>query len=473
MLAARCAAPECVWRSRLRDASTALALRLLRARAHAAARSRLPYHLPERRAMADADPAPAAAPEANPDLASDAELSERAAALVAALRSGDSDMQANAGREIKLLVAYVEGSEPKQPTNPRTVAALIAAGVGAALLSLIQHGKVGVAADALCELTHHCVAERQAVIDNLGAEKLMQLLHESQDKLYRDRLAHMLYQFTYCSAWMESLSPESDLISRIFSLRFLSSANALATDRVLSAAERLLDHHPSFRRALASRTSLLVEHLELCGQDDESAVELVQTASRLLQMLQKQDDFNVLVFDQARVHVSCVELLGQLCRSSGRFDNKSFVESTRVLATSFDKSPALRKRIHNLIFACPGALAGVILGVGYACSEDFEDADALISFFDALRRMTTWSAESFLVDPQFATNGLVFQGALEGDSLACTQLRRTLRAAWRTPDCLRVMTQPLKHQKLPVAVSLASLLGYGNEFRRHITSGPM
>ena len=106
--------------------------------------------------MADADPAPAAPPEANPDLASDAELTERADALVAALRSGDSDAQTKAADEVETLVAAVEDSEPPQPANPRTVAVLVAAGVGAALLPLIHcDDDVGTsAAYALCQLVH-------------------------------------------------------------------------------------------------------------------------------------------------------------------------------------------------------------------------------------------------------------------------------------------------------------------------------
>jgi hypothetical protein len=144
--------------------------------------------------MEDADPAPAAPPKANPDLASDAELTARAAALVAALRSGDSDAQTEAADEIKVLVARVPGCTPPQPANPRTVAALVAAGVVAALLPLIQHtDTVGTsAAYALCMLLDVAHAERRAVIDSLGVNKLLQLLHESQDKLHRDRLAQIL-----------------------------------------------------------------------------------------------------------------------------------------------------------------------------------------------------------------------------------------------------------------------------------------
>ena len=67
--------------------------------------------------MADADPAPAALPEANPELASDAELTERAAALVAALRSGDSDAQKKAATEITKLVVALAGSQPPQPAK--------------------------------------------------------------------------------------------------------------------------------------------------------------------------------------------------------------------------------------------------------------------------------------------------------------------------------------------------------------------
>jgi hypothetical protein len=387
---------------------------------------------------------------------------------VAALRSGDSDVQVNAAREIKLLASAMDAEPAPLPKNPRTVAALVAAGVGAALLPLIHHPVVvGVAAaDALCELMVVSDTERRAVVDNVGPDKLLQMLHESRDKLQLDVLAPILLQFTYCSEWMESLSPDSNLVSRIFSLPFLSTANALAIDRALRAAERLLDHHPSFRHALPARTSLLVEHLELCGQDDES-VELVETASRLLQRLQQQDNFDALAFDEAGVHVACVDLLGQLLRVGlNEGYGSSFAEPTHVLATSFDKSTTLRQYIYHLIFTCPGALSGVVVAVGHACSESHENADALVGFLDALRGMTPGSAAFLLVDTQFAAfaNFDHLRNSLKHP--AYKRLRRTLIAAWKTPDCLRVLARPLKHQKLAAAVSLACLSDAGKEFRR-------
>jgi hypothetical protein len=426
--------------------------------------------------MTDADPAPAALPEANPDLASDAELATRAAALVVALRSGDSDAQTKAAEEISSLVAALKDPEPPQPANPRTTAALVAAGVGAALLPLVQHAsEVGVSAGyALRELLYHSDSERKAVVENLGVNKLLQLLHESKDELQRNALAPILYEFAWCNEWMESLSPDSDIVSRIFSLPFLSTANAYATGRALGAAERMLHQHPSFRRALASHTSLLAGFLvggflELCGSDDDR-IKLTEFTCRLLHMLQDQDDFDVLAFEEARVHIACVELLGQLCRSSVTLSSESYAGPTRVLAASFNKSRALRQRISNLIFACPGALAGVVTGVGNACVQGFADADALVSFLDGLRRSTPGSAESFLVDTQFAACVLLYHAANELCPPAYLQLHDALIAAWKTPDCLRAMRQPLPHQKLAVAVSLASLTEDGSEFRRVIVA---
>ena len=179
-----------------------------------------------------------------------------------------------------------------------------------------------------------CDAERRAVVDNLGVDRLLQMMQESQDELHRNALANILYQFTRCSEWMESLSPDSNLVSRIFSLPFLSIANAFATERALSTATKLLQLHRSFRRALAGRTSLLVDLFELVRLDDDS-VELAATACRLLLILQHQQDFDFLAFEEARVHVSCVELLGQLrCYREGHssgLTSRSYVEPTVYL----------------------------------------------------------------------------------------------------------------------------------------------
>jgi hypothetical protein len=211
--------------------------------------------------MADADPAPAAPPEAIPDLASDAELAARAAALVAALRSGDSDAQITAADEVKLLVVAVEKS--KQPANPRTVAALVAAGVGAALLPLIHCvSEVGTAAAyALHEIMYYCDAERRAVIDTLGVDKLLELLRESNGDRQLN-LAVMLLQCTRCPEWLQSLSPDNDLVERTMSLPFLSTANAQVKRMVLAFVLALLKQHPSSWRAVVpSRVSLLVGFL--------------------------------------------------------------------------------------------------------------------------------------------------------------------------------------------------------------------
>ena len=417
--------------------------------------------------MSDADPAPAVPPKANPDLASDAKLKARAAALVAALRNGNSKAQTKAAEEIALLVGAVDADAvPPLPENPRTTAALVAAGVSAALLTLIlRANKVGTtAAGALNRVMLVSDAERRAVVDRLGVDKLLQLLQESQDKLQLDALVDTLFEFTFCSEWMESLSPDSNLVSRIFSLPFLSTANAFATKRALYAVERLLQRHPSFLRALAARTSLLVELLEPRGSGTEQ-IELIEAACTLLDMLQEQDDFDALAFDEARVHVACVELLGHLLRC-GENSGKPYAALARVLAQSFENSPALRQSLHNLIFACPGALSGFTVGVGHACLESTADADELVSFLHGLRGLTPGSAASFLVDPQFAAVSSFYHGAVTVSHPAHVRLRRKLVAAWKTPDCLRAMTRPLKHQKLAVAVSLACLSEYGSEFRR-------
>jgi len=151
--------------------------------------------------MADADPAPAAPSEANPDLASDAELAERAAALVAALRSGDSDAQTKAADEVNVLVLALEGSKPRQAANPRTVAALVAAGVSVALVPLLDSAsEVGTsAAVALYDLMQLGDVERRAVVDTLGVDKLLHLLRESEDNTRITVLAAKLFMWTRCT----------------------------------------------------------------------------------------------------------------------------------------------------------------------------------------------------------------------------------------------------------------------------------
>jgi hypothetical protein len=99
--------------------------------------------------------------------------------------------------------------------------------------------------------------------------------------------------------------------------------------------------------------------------------------------------------------------------------------------------------------------------MNYAC------ADALIGFLDALRSLTPGSAESFLVDTQFASFAIFIDDCFH---LSYTRLRAELVNSWRTPDCLRALSRPLKQQKLAAAVSLACLCDEGNEFRRLIAA---
>jgi len=99
--------------------------------------------------------------------------------------------------------------------------------------------------------------------------------------------------------------------------------------------------------------------------------------------------------------------------------------------------------------------------MNYAC------AGALIGFLDALRSLTPGSAESFLVDTQFASFAIFIDDCFH---LSYTRLRAELVNSWRTPDCLRALSRPLKQQKLAAAVSLACLCDEGNEFRRLIAA---
>jgi hypothetical protein len=98
----------------------------------------------------------------------------------------------------------------------------------------------------------------------------------------------------------------------------------------------------------------------------------------------------------------------------------------------------------------------------YACAKRHRYASTLVSFLDDLHRFTPGSAELFLIDTHFAA----YTFLCNSRNPACTQLRDTLLGAWTTPDCLRTMKQPLEHQKLAVAVSLACLSDEGVEFRR-------
>ena len=426
-------------------------------------------------AMADADPAPAAPPEANPDLASDAALAEGAAALVAALRSGDSDAQADAVYKVEKLVATLVDSIPPQPVYPRTVAALVAAGVGAALLPLIHCASdVGTAAaSALDELMYHCDAELRAVIDNLGVEKLLLLLRESNGERQGGWLSNILYNFTRCAEWLQSLSPDNDLVERCMSLPFLSVANAGTTKTVLDFVLALLKRHPSSRRAVVpSRIPLLVGFLSPCfDENTERRFLLAATVCELLEFLQTCDGFDFAVFDEAGVYVACVELLGDLCRMQADVSYARQAQVTRVLMTASQMSPALRQRIRILVFSCPGAFVSLVTGVHQMCVSQAADAGLAVPFLRAL--CSHPPAEWVLLDPSFAAVGLRLYRP-PGDEApvqAFLKLSDDLDEIWKTPRCIQALAQPLRHQKLAAAASLASLVDLGDDFKQLLASG--
>jgi hypothetical protein len=188
--------------------------------------------------MADAGAAPAAPAEANPDLdapaapapldnpdaASDAELAACATGLVAALRSGNSEAQTKAAKQIMKLA---QGNKA-EPANPRTVAALDTAGAALALVQLLRASD-DVAAPvtkALGRLMRVSETARRAVVDDLGIDALMQLLHDSKDKAHLPLVVFLLNLFTVCTEWVVSLPPDSDVVSRILAVPFIKTAGA-------------------------------------------------------------------------------------------------------------------------------------------------------------------------------------------------------------------------------------------------------
>jgi hypothetical protein len=419
--------------------------------------------------MADADPAPAAPSEANPDLASDAELAERAAALVAALRSGDSDAQTKAADEVNVLVLALEGSKPRQAANPRTVAALVAAGVSVALVPLLDSAsEVGTsAAVALYDLMQLGDVERRAVVDTLGVDKLLHLLRESEDNTRITVLAAKLFMWTRCTEWMESVSPDNDLAERAMSLPFLGTANAWATQAVLRFVLALLRRHPTSWRALVpSRVSVLVECLSPRFDADRQPRSMAAIACDLLQFLQTRDGFDFAVFDEAGVYVACVELLGDLCRRLVDPNYALEAHATRVLMTASDKSLANRQHIRYLLLSCPGALVSTAAGTQQMCADRTADASSSIAFLNVLCRHAP--AEWLLLDQSFAALGIRFFNPATGEYLA---LIDEMDEILNTRRCRRALARPLRHQKLAAAVSLASMLHLGDAYKRLLASG--
>ena len=419
--------------------------------------------------MADADPAPAAPPEANPDLASDAELAAHAAALVAALRSGKPDAQNRAAMEV------FEASAPyksKQPANPRMVAALIAAGVAAALLPLVYRlNEVDISAPyALCELMLTSDAVQRVVVETLGADKLLELLRESND----DRhivLGRILFNLAPCAEWLESLSPDT-LISRALSLPFLGPRNAWVTKVVLVFVLALLRRHPTSWRALVpSRVSLLAGFLRHPVERNPEPRLLAAAACEVLQFLQTRDGFDFAVFDEARVYVACVELLGDLCRRQVDHSLELQAHVTSVLMTASDNAPPLRRHIRFLLSSCPGAVVSMTAGIHQLCANQSADASSAVAYLDDMRRHAP--AECFLLDPCFIAVGIRVYEPFEGAGVPGVeyfQMTVELNELWMMPMYLRALARPLQHQKLAAALSLASLLYLGDDFRRLLAS---
>ena len=425
------------------------------------------------RAMADAAAAPVAPAQANPDLdalaAPDADLAARAAALVAALRSGDRYAQAIAAMDVADL-AERSGAEP---ASARSVAALVTAGVAPALVQLLcAHKVIGESTDALGQLMAASVTARRAVVDDLGFDALMQLLLESKDKEHLPQVAYLLYAFSLCDEWKATLSPDSDVCSRILALPFIKTASARVASCLLSLVRRLVKQHPSLRHAVTpSHLSLLAELLAP-RIGDAGAPELAESACRLVECLQKHGDFDFEDFDEAGGYASCVELHRYLYRLlvSKRVQWRVLSQATRVVSTAYHRCPELRSRFQHLLLSCPGALASVVVGVHSAVVRNGNGIDkrALCGFLDALRRDFRYP-EAFLFDTHFAACCIVYDQTTEHPTYRA--LVENFKSDWRTTGGLRALARPLEHQRLAAAVTLSSICGAGVEFARILAAG--
>jgi hypothetical protein len=174
-------------------------------------------------------------------------------------------------------------------------------------------------------------------------------------------------------------------------------------------------------------------------------------------------------FSNEGIYAACVAVLSTVTASADPFETLSGSAvhlAAGILRNAFvDASEVLRPLLRQYVLAQPGALASAA-HAARVCT-DVNKRTALIGLLKRLRDDVVVKAVpgAWLLDAHYAACAVMQLRVTDGD------LVRHFVAEWRTETCWHVLANPLPHQSLPSAVSLACLATEDARFVKLLASG--
>jgi hypothetical protein len=406
-----------------------------------------------------ANPAPSAAPSA-----------ADVAALVQALRGGDAAAQVAAANAVsKLAKELKERSEE----SVHFCEALVENGAIEALLHLLAdcspaEKRAHELACALTWLNASSSAGRLAVLAGGGIALMLRLLHADVPHLATARMAATVLK----KCMKEGAVRQACIADASFIRQALATLHEKRTCvdvvNVLCRALCLFaSHGAAARDALRSAHCLPVLAALLSDRVEKDARGWVCSLLTHLQRADGQtlDAVHASFFEEG-IYAACTAMLGaatsSACKASGSFTMDAV---TQLLVTAFE-SEALRPALRQYFVAQPGALAGVAHAARVCMAAE-------------VRRRWLFRLLVLLRDDDGLKAAVPGLWLLDTHFAACAVMQLRARDAalvnffvtqWRAASCLHVLANPLPHQALPAAVSLACLATEDACFRKLLAS---
>jgi hypothetical protein len=405
-----------------------------------------------------ANPAPAAAPSA-------VEL----AALVQALRGGDTAAQLTAAKAVSRLAKKLE---ERKEEFVRFCDALAENGTVAALLQLLSScspdtRRAAASASTLTWLTAKNPACRRAVLAAGGIKLLLRIVHADVSCARKATLS-VIIVFRNCMAAVAAqdfFAADAKLNRQVVEVLQGDRKDAFIVARLLEALRFYVARGATARDALRREHCLPVLAALLLEPQGKSWREPLSVVIVSFQNADRRtsEAMHAEMYD-AGIYAACVGTLAAATSSADPSDVCALKNVTLILLTAFE-SDALRPLLLQYILGQPGMLAGVA-HAARMCTQT-EDTEIFVELLMLLQADEWLHAAPglWLLDAHFAASAVM---QLRDADAALAGL---FAADWkRSAACLKALATPLPHQALPAVVSLACLAGENAHFRTLLAS---
>jgi hypothetical protein len=395
----------------------------------------------------------------------EAAASAEAAALVAALQGGD------AAAALAAAEAVAQATSAQQR---HLRAALLAAGVVPAMLQLLTPDapceRLDAPLKALCGFLMYKEA-RSAAYSGGGVPLLLRILERPpQDAEVADWAAAALRSCLEAAFVHEGAAADPHgVFGRVFALLDTGNNSEIAF-ALVSVVHLLCEQRPLAGRMLDANCLRVFKELllRLTAADSVVGAESCVVVLGILTHLSYHNTSARLRLYDAGVFTAVAQLLGAV---STTFRGHSEYEDAAQQASSFFScafvTEELRPRVHHLLRAQPGALAGAtaVVSRGPAYWDLLDTLDG----FDE-QEIDPLPSDVWLLDSHFAACALL-QPRKRGVDSDHNDILNAFVGRFCEEDSVRALAQPLPHKALPAAASLAMLAGDGAHLRSLLADG--